>query len=36
MNPWDFKTHIREMVIDHFDDPKELEEFMDYVKEKGF
>ena len=36
MNPRDFKTHIREMVIKNFDDAKELESFMDMVEEEGF
>ena len=37
MNPRDFKTHIREMVIDNFGaDPAKLEDFMDMVEEEGF
>jgi hypothetical protein len=36
MNPRDFKTHIREMVIENFDNPEELEDFMDTVEQEGF
>jgi len=36
MNPHDFKTHICEMVIEIFNDIKELESFMDMVEEEGF
>ena len=36
MTKTDFRTHIRNMVIDNFDTPDELEEFMDLVEEEGF